>query len=99
MRFLQILVSALLPFASYEHWQAVFSTASEQRILTSEIDIFVLNLLDDWNSPAGISIAVVQADGTWKTETLELIVIDSEVNEIPMPDVEYRPVSRALYLD
>lgn len=69
MRFLQTLVSALLSFASYEHWQAIFST--EQRILTPEIDEFVLNLLDEWNSPAGISIAVVQkqADGTWNTET------------------------------
>lgn len=51
--------------------QTILSAESQQSsLLTPEIDKFVSDLLDAWNSSAGISIAVVQKrqDGTWNTE-------------------------------
>ncbi|KAJ7579245.1 beta-lactamase/transpeptidase-like protein [Mycena floridula] len=43
----------------------------ERRILNYEIDRFVEDLLAGWNSPGGISVAVVQRtiDDTWHVET------------------------------
>ncbi|KAJ7629968.1 beta-lactamase/transpeptidase-like protein [Mycena polygramma] len=49
-----------------------FTTAlNTGTVLTSDIDSFVNNVLSDWNSPAGISVAVVRQDGKggWVVET------------------------------
>ncbi|KAJ7586977.1 beta-lactamase/transpeptidase-like protein [Mycena floridula] len=59
----------LLVLAVTRAQQATFSSSS--RILTAEIDDFIRDVLDDWNSVAGISVAVVrkQNDGSFATET------------------------------
>ncbi|KAJ7270753.1 beta-lactamase/transpeptidase-like protein [Mycena haematopus] len=49
-----------------------FATALNNRtILTSDIDAFVTNILADWNSSAGVAVAVVRQDGQggWIVET------------------------------
>ncbi|KAF7431198.1 hypothetical protein PC9H_006919 [Pleurotus ostreatus] len=40
-------------------------------VLTPEIDAFINGLLSDWNSPGGLSVAVVRKadNGTWNVET------------------------------
>jgi len=40
-------------------------------ILTTNVDAFIQEILHSWNSPAGISVAVVRQreDGGWDTET------------------------------
>ncbi len=40
-------------------------------VLTPEVDAFINDLLSDWNSPGGVSVAVVRKAGndTWDVET------------------------------
>ena len=42
------------------------------QILTPEIDDFIEGVLSSWNSPGGVSVAVVkfeEPEGTWRVET------------------------------
>ncbi|KAJ6462271.1 beta-lactamase/transpeptidase-like protein [Mycena vitilis] len=45
--------------------------ASNSTILSPEIDTFINNILAEWNSPGGVSVAVVRMDGQggWLVET------------------------------
>lgn len=47
------------------------SAADNTSILSPSIDTFINNLLSEWNSPGGASVAVVRADGQggWSVET------------------------------
>ncbi|KAJ7575150.1 beta-lactamase/transpeptidase-like protein [Mycena floridula] len=51
--------------------QAQNNTPSASPILNTDIDKFIQDVLAEWNSPGGISVAVVKKadDGTWLTET------------------------------
>ncbi|KAJ7182523.1 beta-lactamase/transpeptidase-like protein [Mycena crocata] len=46
-------------------------TAPTGTILSSDIDTFITNTLSEWNSPAGVTVAVVRQDGKggWVVET------------------------------
>jgi CubicO group peptidase (beta-lactamase class C family) len=49
-----------------------FATAlNTGTVLNSDIDTFVADVLRDWNSPAGVAVAVVRQDGKggWVVET------------------------------
>ncbi|KAF4593587.1 hypothetical protein EYR40_008374 [Pleurotus pulmonarius] len=47
------------------------STSPNGPVLTEEIDAFINGLLSDWNSPGGLSVAVVRKTGndSWNVET------------------------------
>lgn len=49
-------------------FSASFVTA---KIVTPEVDSFINNLLSEWHTPSGISLAVVSKaqDGSWEIET------------------------------
>ncbi|KAJ6469452.1 beta-lactamase/transpeptidase-like protein [Mycena sanguinolenta] len=58
------LAASLLCFAN-------FALADNSTILSSEIDVFINNILAEWNSPGGVAVAVVRKDGQggWLVET------------------------------
>ncbi|KAJ7303572.1 beta-lactamase/transpeptidase-like protein [Mycena albidolilacea] len=61
---------SLSPFAFSQ--LLCFATAlNTGTILTSDIDTFVADILREWNSPAGVAVAVVRQDGQggWAVET------------------------------
>jgi CubicO group peptidase (beta-lactamase class C family) len=63
----------LLSLSSFAFAQLLcFATAlNTGTILTSDIDTFVADILHEWNSPAGVAVAVVRQDGQggWAIET------------------------------
>jgi CubicO group peptidase (beta-lactamase class C family) len=61
----------LLSFFAFTHVLCFTTAINTGTILTSDIDDFVNNILAEWNSPAGISVAVVRQDGQggWVVET------------------------------
>lgn len=68
MSLLASVVSEQTPFSSLSstglvHWQ--------DEILTAEIDSFIQDTLSEWNSPGGVSVAMVRKtiDGSWNIET------------------------------
>ncbi|KAF7334316.1 Beta-lactamase class penicillin binding protein [Mycena sanguinolenta] len=60
-----------LPLATSLFCFAVSALADNSTILSSEIDVFVNDLLAEWNSPGGVAVAVVRMDGqgSWLVET------------------------------
>ncbi|KAF7338713.1 Beta-lactamase class penicillin binding protein [Mycena sanguinolenta] len=60
-----------LPLATSLFCFAVSALADNSTILSSEIDVFVNDLLAEWNSPGGVAVAVVRMDGQggWLVET------------------------------
>ncbi|KAJ6469451.1 beta-lactamase/transpeptidase-like protein [Mycena sanguinolenta] len=58
------LATSLLCFAN-------FALADNSTILSSEVDVFINNILAEWNSPGGVAVAVVRKDGQggWLVET------------------------------
>lgn len=63
--------SPLLGLASVVTFCATASSAKNGNILNSELDTFIDNVLNEWNSSAGVSVAVVRMDdqGGWLVET------------------------------
>ncbi|KAJ7146054.1 beta-lactamase/transpeptidase-like protein [Mycena epipterygia] len=61
----------LLSFFAFVQLSCFVTAFNNNTILTSDIDTFVTNTLAEWNSPAGISIAVVRQNGQggWIVET------------------------------
>ncbi|KAJ7575124.1 beta-lactamase/transpeptidase-like protein [Mycena floridula] len=64
-------ISALDSLAVTVHAQNTTSASPEKTILNTDIDKFIQDVLAEWNSPAGLSVAVAKKadDGTWLTET------------------------------
>ncbi|KAJ6630158.1 beta-lactamase/transpeptidase-like protein [Mycena sp. CBHHK59/15] len=61
----------LLSFFAFTSLLRFSAAVSNGTILNSDIRTFITNILADWNSPAGISVAVVREDGQggWLVET------------------------------
>ncbi|KAJ6520594.1 beta-lactamase/transpeptidase-like protein [Mycena vulgaris] len=61
----------LLSFFAFARLLCFASAIKDGTILTSEIDTFITNTLSSWNSPAGVSVAIVRQDGKggWIVET------------------------------
>ncbi|KAJ7431232.1 beta-lactamase/transpeptidase-like protein [Mycena latifolia] len=61
----------LLFFFALTHLLSSAIAINNGTILTSEIDTFIANILAEWNSPAGVAVAVVRQDGQggWIVET------------------------------
>ncbi|KAJ8082740.1 hypothetical protein PM082_008596 [Marasmius tenuissimus] len=63
----------VLPLLFYaQRLQKVFVSPSSNQILTPEIDDFIEGILSSWNSPGGVSVAVVkleEPEGPWRIET------------------------------
>ncbi|KAL0069306.1 hypothetical protein AAF712_003671 [Marasmius tenuissimus] len=72
---MQLIVYGLLvlPLLFYaQRLQKVFVSPSSNQILTPEIDDFIEGILSSWNSPGGVSVAVVkleEPEGPWRIET------------------------------
>ncbi|KAJ7575075.1 beta-lactamase/transpeptidase-like protein [Mycena floridula] len=64
-------ISALVALTLGAQAEQIAFASPEKTILNTKIDKFVQDVLAEWNSPAGISVAVVKKadDGTWLTET------------------------------
>ncbi|KAF9269747.1 beta-lactamase/transpeptidase-like protein [Marasmius fiardii PR-910] len=70
---LPILAATLVEYsqALYQH-PFIPGVSNDKRVLTSEIDQFIEGILSSWNSPGGVSVAIVhfdEGDGLWTIET------------------------------
>ncbi|KAJ7686800.1 beta-lactamase/transpeptidase-like protein [Mycena rosella] len=61
----------LLSLFAFSHLLCFATAIKNGTILTSDIDTFITNTLASWNSPAGVSVAVIRQDGQggWIVET------------------------------
>ncbi|KAJ6463409.1 beta-lactamase/transpeptidase-like protein [Mycena sanguinolenta] len=67
-QFFKMRLISSLAFARLLYFAAALNNGT---VLTPEIDIFVTNILADWNSSAGVAVTVVRQDGQggWIVET------------------------------
>jgi CubicO group peptidase (beta-lactamase class C family) len=67
-------LKAYVVYGTLGLWQAVMQLGrpgNMDNVLTEETDMFISQVLSDWNSPGGVAVAVVRKDerGIWNVET------------------------------